>query len=574
MKTFRIREHERFQFGGESELMVFDDARFILPSRLASLLAHCRRFKPLSEHARGIAGKLDSSSRLRLAEFCQAQGVAVDPGDDTETRVRLLLDRMAGDGLFESLDFITSSDNKGTSARPVEAVGILTSGSMDEFLSGVASFFSWARLHSRRCAITILDEPGTDENSRKDALDRLRRDFGVDARYEGPAQRAALSATLIDRGAAPELARLAAEDPRNAFLLSTAGRVAALSLCGGFRGFVEAPAGGRNLLLQSDVPLHRFWFLLDEPTAQSPTETSDDWLTRHERFLSKTASLCAREHALNGPLALQGLGGAVYRSLKDRTGRVGVTGMGALSSDPIDPLTLLRLAGGSRRRLLESEATFVRACSNAAVLRVAAGPTIAPRLSGISPALGLDNRFPLPPFPPGEGGSRVFFDALPLTTPDCLAAELPLAMNVDSSRSPAPPRAQSELLSSVVRSCAAAPGRTPAHGGARRLGEHLRDAAELDQKSFDRFLRNLEWARRRDDLLGLERALALYGRRPQFWHAAVEEQKARIRLGMTRSDPFFHSEFERGRIERYGRLLRNWHELRSAASEIEKRPFA
>ncbi|MDB5305955.1 MAG: hypothetical protein JWO38_157 [Gemmataceae bacterium] len=578
MRTFTLgdgRELVVSQVTGASAVVFTADLK---------LLADCRAFAPLDEHARRMGGEL---------------GLAPEQLGPIRSR----LGQLAGAGLlvpFAHVESVLRGAAGGDPAR-VEVIGIPTRDRPDLLARCLADLTEAAMAHGRTFEVVVADDStGADTRAANRALLRdLRGTFPGELRYAGPDDRARFAATLAGAGCDPRAARFALVDDagypvatgtnRNLLMLHAAGRLL-LQVDDDVRSRVASVPGAKTgFVLSSRSDPTEFWFPTDAaPDLGPPAELAGV----HEMMLGRGVGACAA----GVPVHADEAGAGLVTRLGTTGGRVRVTVAGVCGDSGMgSPVHFLLLHGPGRDRLHRTEATYRAALARCRVLRGVDRPTVGDDgtiCMGLN--LGLDLRTPLPPFMPVlRNQDGVFGAVVRWCCPGAFFGHLPAAVwhlpaggrayppdALDRAAAGPPP---DHLLLHLIR--AHAP-RTPAPDDRRNLrglGEALGGLADLSPRAFRDVVRMAarEWA------VGFATQLAgvlrTYSGEPAWWAADVRRVADRVRTAMTGEhfgtpvdlgsggDP--ETGFARFRelVGSFGRLVYHWYDLMDAAADLRRR---
>jgi hypothetical protein len=492
------------------------------PIRTAVLA--CREFRTLAQHADAI---LRQQPRWDLPELLQ-----------------LLVD-LVEEGWFESerevLQRCLRARCDPSPTAVIDHVGVVTCDRPEWLARWLGSVASACRAHRRRPTITVCDDSSdaAKRKAQRATLAALAHRHGLPVHYAGLEEKRAFCAALVRRGGIPAQVVDNALFDVHGFGLSTGANRNALSLA----------HVGKPMLSMDDDTLMRWsrtpsardvvaldgrscpmqtWFFERRQDARDAVTVEDvDPLALFEDVLGQPAPAlvadgCDVTHASR----------SMVRSLAAGDGSVVAVSAGVVGDSGVgDPTPWLALPpGAERRRLLSSRAIYEAAFTSKEVVRGAACLSLSDKPFLMAPAVALDLRRMLPPFPPtGRNQDGVFAFALRATIDDGYIAHLPWAC----AHEPAPRRypacgpgfSLDAMLLGALGSGSGAMYGSPCERIVA-LGAHLQGLGSMKKSRLEEWLEHERGARIAARVRLLEERLVAFDERPRRWAEDVKRQIA------------------------------------------------
>lgn len=592
---YRAGEFVTFPAGGGQVVAqaAATDAARVVPAALADFLESCTTFAPLDEHLR----------RWRQTD----EGSAAGPLDDPGTLAAALLREgflVSARTLWEAAQRTAGPPDR----RPITALGIVTCDRPDPLATAVASHLEAAARAGRALDLVIVDDTG-DAAARaltRARLETLAPPAGVTVWYAGREEKERFARALAgETGAPPDLIGFTLFDPegcgwttganRNALLLHTAGELLFTADDDVQARVAPVPGEAGGLALVSIGDPTQFTFFPDRPATLAGVRFGDlDPLAAHEGLLGAGLAACVAAQPGPEALDLSEVGPAVLTHLLRGRGRVRLTLSGLVGDPGIgSPEGLLMLHGPSRQRLVASEAAYRAATTSREVLRAVIRPTVGEAALAMTPAIGLDNRDPLPPFfPVRRNQDGVFGLVTRLALADTLTGYLPHALlhTPPESRRFQPDEAWAGagrlLVTDIVIDFLASLVPLAAPPGVERLraiGRRLGDLGALPAADFRQHVERGRGQRLGRRLVALEQLLAEHGDEPAWWARDVRRQLDTLRgraadddLDLPGDLPGRRSPDEiraltRRLVRRYGELIEAWPEIVEGTRRLRAR---
>jgi hypothetical protein len=587
MAEQRWRAAEILRLGiGEGQQLVYSRATYtarVLPRPQAALLASCKSFRTIDEHARAAA-----NDQTALAD------------------ARLQLEMLAREGLLISEeDLIAGCMAARTKAHPggwpllsLSTVSVVTADRVASLQRCLSSYVKNAQTHERRSTYLVLDDARTAaaRTATQQMLSALARDRDADIVYAGADEKRALAAALTADGEIPsDVVDFALFDPEgcgrstganhNAQLLYTAGE-AFLSVDDDSTARLGQIAGAEpGLALSSEYQAPATKFFPDRAHAVRAFSFGDgDVVAIHERLIGLPVRACIRDLSSANTLRVDQLGSGLERWISQARARVLVTQTGLVGDAGTPNLPALsRLTGESWARFVATESGYRDAMRGREMMRGRTRLTITdnPFLS-TGPAIAIDGRKLLPPFFPVLRNSDGIFGLTLRTTVDgaCIA-HLPWALEhapeehrtieADAPTSLATRCVMHEIITAAIHSLPTIPGgRVDIASRITALGRHLRSVGSLESRAFLEFVRPWVWRAKSASIAALEEDLAEHDHQPSYWATDVRRYIETLREALA-ADAYFvpgdlppsrsHEEsieLTRRLVQRFGDVLTWW----------------
>jgi hypothetical protein len=442
----------------------------------------------------------------------------------------------------------------------------------------------------------------TTDDSCKDAIRSVGK--GAPVYYAGRKERREFAEALVTGGVLPRdvvsfgLFGSGCHGPtiganRNSILLATAGNgvlcVDDDTLCLP----ATSAAGSRNegLVLGGNVDPTEFWFFRDRAAAfRSVRRLELDPLTEHGRLLGRTIGQAV--HLIGeGNVDCDDVSPRLLTSIMQGRGRIRVTLNGVVGDSAMysNPGLHLHSGDGTRRRLVNSAASYRVGVTSREVVRYAPRTTISESWRTMSTFIGLDNSELLPPFVPAyRNEDGLFGHTLGLCFDHSYSCHLPwvLLHAPIESRSYHPDGLSTIRVSDVLTVCLNSwTGALPSQQPSKRmhlLGAHLRELGAMGRDDF-RFALQALLRNRALELIAHGDALLLqHAGEPAYW--ANDLKRALHALGDALTKPSYvipldmRGDFQASEaaaalqvfIGRFGELLCWWPALVERARELRE----
>jgi hypothetical protein len=571
-----------FPLGNTSELIYcpFDRTRHVLSAAEATVLRGCESFATLEEHAQ---------RHLDLGKF---DAMAVQSALQRLVDARLLVAKQ---------DLVARCLTREADNQPpatIASVCIPTRNRPDMLRRCVESYIQCARQFSRCISFVIVDS--SDDASIREgnvaALSALRRCYGVDISYLGPAEKRDFARRLAARGLDARSVDFAILNPercpndtgsnRNALLLSTVGectlQVDDDTVC----RVMPWIAKREGVRFTSKFNPTEFAFMDEEGRLPEERFESRDFFALHETLLGKSAGELIQRHGLE-TRGFEQPRATLFRRIEGGGARIAMTALGVAGDSGMGSSVLfLQLEGESRASLMRSESVYRNALSYHRLIRAAPQLTVVDQGYCMTLNLGLDNRRLLPPFMPVQRLEDDIFAALLRAWAEGSAfGFLPWALSHEppprKRLSPADRSAQissAQIIVALIRSFSPMEAKGTERN-LRALAKFLCEWGRAPLADLVEFVRMDAWRGASVQIARIEGLLQQHQRLPHFWAEDAERHIANLRAMVAMRNyvvPFdlaeaFGPELAMERAQRLafrlGALLEAWPDLRQAASE-------
>ena len=572
----------RFPLGDTTELVYcpYDRSKHVLSAAKAAVLHACRGFATLGEHAhRNLeVGKLDAtliqSSLQRLVD-----ARLLVPQQDLVARC------------------LAHKPDDSTPAQ-IASVCIPTRNRPEMLRRCVESYIQCAQQYSRHINFVIVDS--SDDASVRErnvgALSALRKRYGVDISYLGPAEKQDFARRLAAQGPDPHCVDFAILNPegcpndtgsnRNALLLSTVGECAIQVDDDTICRVVPWIAKRDGVRFSSKFDPTEFAFLDEGEDIPAHRFELQDFFALHETLLGRSAGELIETHGLE-TVGFERPTATLFRRIERGGARVAATALGVAGDSGMgSSVYFLTFEGESRASLTRSERVYRNALSGHRLIRAAPQLTVVDDAHCMTLNLGLDNRRLLPPFMPVQRGEDDMFAAILRSSaegstfgflPWALAHEPPprrrLALSGGRTR-----LFTGSVMLSLVRSFSPIEGKGPERN-LRALGQWLRNWGGAPPGDLGEFVRVLAWQQASRQIAKIEGLQAKYQDAPQFWADDAANYVAMLQASVAKSNYAVPYDLEEAfgtgpameRLQRLasrlGELLQAWPDLRAAAKQ-------
>ena len=380
---------------------------------------------------------------------------------------------------------------------------------------------------------------------------------------------------------------------RNALLLATLGRRFLSADDDTVCRLATPPESGRGLALSGDQP-SEFWFFPDrETTLKSAHFVDRDLVAIHETLLGKDVRRIVVELAQSDSFTTDDAPPHFFQDLtRPGSCRVVATLNGILGDSGMHSGTsfLSQLKGGSRKRLLASEAAYRSAFSSREVLRIVPRNTVCRGFQLMTTAIGLDNRKLLPPFMPiGRNEDGTFGMTLWKCFRDGYLGYVPWALLHAPAETRTYPQnylsyfanlRMADILAAAILAFTVSPAQRSGEASLGGLGQHLIDLGSASLLDFEEVIRvsRREWLS--SYLSGFDRLSLTGDESPRYWAKDVTAHLESTRQALLSQDPLVPTDLN-GRISdqrtrelsqyavlKFGELLSWWPELLRATKDL------
>jgi acyl-CoA synthetase (AMP-forming)/AMP-acid ligase II/acyl carrier protein len=499
----------------------------------------------------------------------------------------------------------------GAGGRPGDGVasklvlGVVTANRPEANARALQSFVDNARRHGHDIEVVVLDDsflPGQQQKTRA-AVVELSKRLGTPIRYAAAAEKRAFVGRVAEAAGVPvDVAQLAFKRPeaegfagglnRNALVLHGSGDVVFGIDDDVLARTSPAPLAAPGVRAVRRADAADFWFFADrEEALRSHPATDVDLFSEIARPLGQSprALAAAVGGDVEGPLDAVRPDGRVRVTIP---GLLGDCGWHIPFGHWGVTMGSLLLEGGSRERLVGTEALYRRIVERRDVLRVVDRLTIADSSFSMSTFWGLDTRSPLVPFSVAyRGDDLVFGTTLWAADDQASVAHLPFSLfhspweyrryypgeifrsagGYDSTRT----------MIATLRSLSPDAALT---GAARyaALGRALVEESSRSDAAFVGALRDRAVADERAFLAEVHGSLARHAGLPAFWARDVEQYAQTLERSIERPDFWLPTDVVaavgegrvvgevRRLIRSLGLLLEAWPALMAAAAALRR----
>lgn len=484
----------------------------------AELLAGCRLFRTLEEHAAAAARRQELQGARNLAAkaprwvqtVLQQTERTLPPDPRRVEPVTQRLQEFVEAGLLVSrASFVRDSGQAPPpSAPPLQTVGFTTRNRPELLQRTIESWGRNAEAFGRPIEFTVIDDARDEAEGRatQQMLQQLAGQ-GVALRCASPADRDAYADALAAEAQTdPELVRFALRgrpecpistgSARNCLLLDSAGDPYVLADDDGMAQLAACPEALPGLEVASRNDPTEFWFYRDREHRAATVELLDrDLLGEHERLLGHAAGDLIAVADASGALELSTMSVPFEGRLRVGGVRVRTSMAGVVGDSGIGATAHLFTSLETRNRLTESEAVFEAAVRNRQSLRVPHRLTLSDGVVTMAGNLGLDATTLLPPFCPVQRNSD---GLLGRTLQRCFPSSCKGYLNVAAVHDPPQGRTQSledwwlqlqqvrfpEIAAVLIEDFEPGPGAGSEAGLLQSLGRRLQQAAALPRAEF------------------------------------------------------------------------------------------
>jgi hypothetical protein len=564
----------------------------IVPRLTGELLARCRGFRSLDEHA---------------LELCRTAGLAASRAE----AIRRRLDSLREAGFLTRYDDLLRRCGAGRDAPEAPAaiatLGIPTCDRVEVLARGLRSYMANARDHGRDVEFVLADDSRHAVSRRANAanLAALAYEHGMRASLAGEPEREAFAAALSrETGVALETVRFALVNPeglpnsvgacRNALLLHTVGEPLVQAdddtICNLAPALNARP--GLSLWSSGD-PTESFCFASADEARAAVRFEPRDYLGLYETVLGRSVAGVLAERGADQEVDLESVLAAFVKRLEHGECRVVTAALGIVGDSGLGSSDRYFLFDGpSRERLRDAGEAYRRAFESRQLARAAPRTTLAESGPCMGLALGLDNRGLLPPFLPVlRAQDGVFGTVRRLCLPSTTAAYLPWLVEhappgdrratVEQALRPAGRTRLADLLLSLMGDLEPAGATDPA-GRLEALGRHLLELGSWPLADYVARCRRDVTARAAEVQALIERAaargldgdgcwrhdVAVYARALVERAASADAPAEFLDEGLSPEDAA-----RRGQrlVALYGELLRCWPALVAGSRELRRR---
>lgn len=542
-----------FAAGGLLQLIYNKNDRtsHLLSGETATLLASCRSFLTLEQHAQTF---LHSHPSL-----------APD-----ETNMSLLRDELthlvAAKLLISESELIRSIEQHKSDTvsfgQSIATVGIVTQNRFEGLHRCLRGYLNHRENHGRSYDLAVMDD-----SEDADARERMRQSLRaasassrVPLAYAGFEEKRCFADALVAAsGVPPEVVEFALFDSencgnslganRNALLLQTAGSVAFSADDDTEYAAIAGSGTGEPLDFNADWDLMDFTFFANREESQRYAVSCDvDLFDVHEQMLGKTLRECVSTFYPSPGLRFESVAARPLRDIAEERGAVVATFGGVLGDSGMDsPRSYLLLGAESRERLVASEHAYASAFSSREILRVVKRPVIGAHSWCVTTAYGFDNKRLLPPFMPiGRGEDDVWGLTIQASFDDPYFGYLPWALRhiPPENRSyssawmgeAAPLRIYQVMMACISSFHLWPKTMTDESQRLQALGSHLIALGSLSQPDFEEFVRLHVWRMQSEYISFLENQLHKYKQAPVYWAQDVKNCIAEIRSALAHDD--------------------------------------
>jgi hypothetical protein len=529
---YRLAPASMYPLEGDAVLICFeaDGSKEIMTRKEAELLAACQDFRTLEGHARHAA--------------------AIGAGQDVAT-LRESLAQLARASRLRACDDFLAPDVAGIpQAGPDDKLSWLvvpTCNRVASLVRGLESYLTNARAHGHALEILVADSAIDPEETCRLALRGVAASSGTRIAYAGYEQNARDSERIAHLGQIPlEVVKFALLGAgwageniganRNVALLRTSGaRVLSVdddTVCRTLRAPID-PRGA--LALRGDVDVPEVWSYPDREAVLAAARSGDiDVVGEHDTCLGWRLPALVQQYKRTGHgVAFEDACGHMLRSLLGGTGSIVATINGVAGDSGMYSGELLALheSPDTRRRLLNSEASYRLMTASREVIRQASTPSVSHGGHFMSTCVGLDNRELLPPFlPVYRSEDRVFGATVMACFENAFFAHLPWSLlhAPSGTRTYVPDpwstvRVSDVLIALITSWCAGPQPRTPAER-LRALGAELQDISRLPSADLQALVRIAVEAQLFEAIRHKELMLRRHDGQPHYWANEVRRQ--------------------------------------------------
>ncbi len=577
--------------GGENVLIVPSDGDpGLIPAYTAECLARCQSFITLREHAERIGREMDLGAEER-------DGLLEQLGD------------CAARGFLKPLSAVIGDWPE---AQPGTGAGISTLGTVTKDRPASAkraleSYLGNAERFGRKPDWVVYDDSSAAQVKAeyREAAASIGNVFDAQIFYAGLEEKRAFVNELIASGFSREILEFALFGlegcgpaygaGRNGSLLDTAGEAALFFDDDTICRMGRPPEPLEGLELRTGDPTE-FWFHADRDSARAGFVPEDlDFIGLHEATLGRRIRDCIGSGGTGTHgLVLDRASDRLIRAFSTGSGRIAASSMGIAGDSSMGSTRYyLSLHGDSRNRLHENPETYRAFMTSRAVVRSPLRTTIGDGSLFMAYAIGLDNRFFLPPFfPVTRNEDGVFASVLAAIDPEAFFSHAPFVIehdppekreqSLESIRNASPGPGIADLVIMLVHSFAATfPVALSVVDRTRALGRYLQTTGRLDPKEFEDFFFPFVSRGKADSIGKMEALLAEYDEKPRAWADDVRSGLEALREALSSRETVLARDLGTGRtaeetlaltqrlIVLYGELLEAWPDIVEATRNLK-----
>jgi len=584
---FRIAPMQRFRLGAASELVYFSPSRTAktLPTHVVDALSSRLSFSPLEDHARALSSLVD--------------------------RPLALLEELRTLGGLLSLDDLMASARGQCSATLVHpritCITIPTNGRVRELEAALDSYIPICKPRGRDFRFFIADDSPISDRQKKTRtiVENSARSSKVPIHYAGYEEKENFVEALASVCDVPrdiiEFALL--PDPhcpitiganRNAVLLHTVGELLLSAdddtIC---RSATAATSIQRSaLIFGNDLDFAEVRFFKDRRAALRFVKDVDmDVIDEHETLLGRSLlELIVLDR--HGTIKFNNTCNHLIENMYSGQGAIRMTYCGVVGDSGMDSSESIGIHPGllTRQWCTTSEEAYRESIVGREIVRQFFSPTITHTGAPMTTAVGIDNRWLLPPFfPKFRNEDGIFAATLRRCTQSAFFGHLPFVLThnpLDIRRNRPNYWATVRISDYIIQCILSWPepiGSSVTEKRMKSLGNHLVEIASQASGDFNETMRVLLLARSARTIEHLEALLLRFQNKPDFWAQDLRLRIDEISHAMMRptvsmpsdmeNEPraFWNQSVAQSLVMRYGQLLYSWPEIVAATLAISKR---
>jgi hypothetical protein len=597
------------------------DAAFYAPDIFASgpvkseiflLVAKCRTFKTLREHARDRWNELSFRKkriyiRTISSTYSEQFGSIIIGRHAFIRMLEEIFLELSKQGCFIAENAFCEIVQKAERVLTpkLQSLGVITCNRPENLKTNLASYMQNTQTYGRNIDFVICDD--SQERDMQEKNQQIATEYGRKLKrsvyYIGLEEKKVFANHLKSRGLSPEVIDFALFDSDqsrysygancNSFYLHTAGELAFVTdddtICQLFPSLDYED--GISLGAQGNILPHWYFENRDDALKSCRSENID-LIGLHEKVLGKSVTECVSELKSVEYLKIDGLNNINLSQVLRNAGRVRLSHNGLLGdSGSNSPRSYLFSFDDQRKRLLKNESAYRSAFKSRETLKVAPRLTLHPAGVCMSTFYAADNREVLPPFfPIFRDCDSLFGEMLAACDRDNYFAYLPWALLHSPPEQRAYHGVQSvlidgfgttDIIRNIFETFSPHPGNSVMPTNIKKAGQHLIEFGEMPFRDYRRIVVESLFRKRCEDLANLRAVYEMHSDSPSYWKKDMEmllkssERQLTKKLYLT--DPQLASRFgpeeseklNQRYIYRFGQLCSEWPEIFNASLELK-----